>query len=267
MILGLGLALTIGTPFPQLSGRPTRTLFEASVVLLGFGTDLTTVYQALKSGVLFIIPGTFALFIMWYAAGRIFGLDRRSVIISRDEFGHDNEPVSGLMAVSLIFGVLGLVTFPFISLALGLTAKQTGVWSAMAVPLVPAAIGLPQTFGHDAVNMAVPLVLVRVLLTATASFLVFRKEPEGRRSPIPWFVLLFVLVTVFRTYAPVSIFPSIFDSFVNLGNAGIVLSLFLIGASLSAENLKKLNIRSVVVPMALLIIVSALSLAAVLRLL
>jgi uncharacterized membrane protein YadS len=59
LALGLAMALTIGNPFPDLNGKPTRMLLQTSVILLGFGMNLKAIYEAGKDGILLTIVTIF----------------------------------------------------------------------------------------------------------------------------------------------------------------------------------------------------------------
>lgn len=50
-MLGITAAFLLGNPFPAISGRPTKYFLQASVVLLGFGMDLMSVYRAGRDGI------------------------------------------------------------------------------------------------------------------------------------------------------------------------------------------------------------------------
>ena len=50
LALGLLLAFTVGNPFPELSGKPTKYLLQASVVLLGFGMNLEAIVKMVAKG-------------------------------------------------------------------------------------------------------------------------------------------------------------------------------------------------------------------------
>ena len=77
---------------------------------------------------------------------------------------------------------------------------------------------------------------------------------------------MFLLTTVLRTYAPNAVPPSIFDSFINLAKAGLTVTLFLIGSSLSRETLKKMRLKPFLQGVLLWLIISMVTLWAVLRL-
>ena len=61
--------------------------------------------------------------------------------------------------------------------------------------------------------------------------------------------------------------PSIFDAIVNLAKAGMTITLFLIGASLSPETLRNVGVRPLIQGVILWIVISVVSLFAVFRLL
>ncbi|MEP6848079.1 MAG: putative sulfate exporter family transporter, partial [Acidobacteriota bacterium] len=83
LALGLVLAFTIGSPFPLLAGRPTRLLLQGSVVLLGFGMNLTAVYQAGRQGILFTIVTIFGTLALGYLVGKLLGVNSKtSALIS-----------------------------------------------------------------------------------------------------------------------------------------------------------------------------------------
>ena len=99
------------------------------------------------------------------------------------------------------------------------------------------------------------------------AFLYRRSDGEARaKVAVPWFIFLFIGAAAFRTYAPVFIFPSIFDSLVNLAKAGMTITLFLIGASLTPRTLKKVGIRPLVQGILLWIVISSVALWAVVKL-
>lgn len=86
---------------------------------------------------------------------------------------------------------------------------------------------------------------------------------DKAKIAIPWFILLFLLATAFRTYAPSFIFPSIFDALVNLAKAGLTLTLFFIGASLSQTTLREVGYLALLEGVILWIAISVVGLFAV----
>jgi len=265
LILGVAAALTIGNPFPQLNGRPVRLIFQISVISLGLDTDLWTLYQTVKGGVLFVIASVLVMIVATYLAGRF---DVKAKVV-QTPFASDavaNQGEATTTSYLLLLTVVFLAVFPFVGHWLRLTPMQFGVWSALAVPFAEPAIGASLAVNADAVNAGTALVLLRVLLLWLAGWAYSRFDGDRQGKTFPWFILVFVLVVAFRTYAPPFIFPSVFDAFVNLGGAGVLLTLLLLGAGLSRSALTKVQAKPIVMISLVWIALSAFGLWAVLRL-
>ncbi len=289
LALGLAIALTIGTPFPELSGKPTKYLLQTSVVLLGFGMDLGAVYRAGKDGILFTVATIFGTLILGYFAGKLLGVkERTSALISSGTAICGGSAIAAVgpainaeadeMSVSLgtvfVLNSIALFLFPMIGHALNLTQNQFGVWAAIAIHDTSSVVGAAGTYGAEALATATTVKLARALWIAPLALFfayIYRQssivKDQKSKVAIPWFIFLFLLATAFRTFSPASIFPSIYDGLVNLAKAGMVVTLFLIGASLSRKTLKNVGARPLIQGVFLWIVISIVSLFAVLRIL
>lgn len=302
LALGLLMAFTIGNPFPQLEGKFTKYLLQVSVVLLGFGMNLSAVVKAGKDGVLFTIATIFGTLILGYFVGKLLGVaSKTSTLISSGTAICGGSAIAAVgpaidaekdeMSVSLgtvfVLNSVALFLFPIIGHALKLTEGQFGVWAAIAIHDTSSVVGAANTYGPEALAIATTVKLARALWIAPVALLfayVYRARPNTAASDpgieiieknsggkikaaIPWFIFLFLSATIARTYAPLEIPPSIFDALVNLAKAGMIVTLFLIGASLSRETLKKVGYRALLQGIILWVVITGVSLFAVLRLL
>ena len=287
LALGLILAFTFGSPFPQLNGQPTKYLLQISVVLLGFGMNLTAVYNAGKDGILFTIATIFGTLILGYLVGRFLKVDSKtSSLISSGTaicggsaiaavapaINAESEQISVSLGTVFVLNSIALFLFPFIGHALNLTQGQFGVWAAIAIHDTSSVVGAAGTYGSEALAIATTVKLARALWIAPVALLfayLYRDKNSAAKTKIaiPWFIFLFLAATVVRTYAPSSILPSLFDAVVNLAKAGMTVTLFLIGASLTLDTLKKVGVRPLIQGVLLWIVISIVSLYAVLRIL
>ncbi len=286
--LALGLVLaTIGSPFPSLSGKPTKYLLQASVVLLGFGMDLGAVYKAGKDGILFTIATIFGTLILGYFAGKFLNVDAKtSSLISAGTaicggsaiaavapaIEAESEQISVSLGTVFVLNSVALFLFPVIGHALSLTQNQFGVWSAIAIHDTSSVVGASGTYGAEALAVATTVKLARALWIAPITLLfayLYRKKEASTKAKIavPWFIFLFIAAAGVRTYTPSVIFPSVFDSLVNLAKAGMTVTLFLIGASLSRKTLKAVGVRPLIQGVLLWVVISVTALLAVLNLL
>jgi uncharacterized integral membrane protein (TIGR00698 family) len=180
----------------------------------------------------------------------------------------DTDETSVSLGTIFILNSVALFIFPYIGYALDLNEHQFGIWAAIAIHDTSSVVGAGAKYGGEALQIATTVKLARALWIAPVAFLfafLYRpKHGETRiRDMIPWFIFFFLLATVVRTYTPPEFPPSVFDSLVRLAKAGLVLSLFLIGASLSRETLRAVGVKPLVQGVALWIAISILGLWAV----
>ena len=266
LALGLVVAFAITNPFPKLTGKPTKYLLQASVVLLVFGMDLGAVYKAGKDGILFTIATIFGTLILGYFVGKLLNVQRKtSALISSGTaicggsaiaavgpaINAEPEEMSVSLGTVFVLNSVALFAFPLIGQAIGLTQDQFGIWSAIAIHDTSSVVGASQAFGEQALAIATTVKLARALWIAPVAFMfafLYRKADAGSKTKIaiPWFIFLFVAAAAFRTYAPAFILPSIFDSLVSAAKAGMTVTLFLIGASLSRETLRAVGVRPLI---------------------
>jgi len=285
--LGLFLALKIGNPYSRSIGKATRYLLQTSVVLLGFGMNLTSVVKAGKDGILFTVATIFGTLILGYFIGRLLKINEKtSALISSGTaicggsaiaavapgIDADSEEISVSLCTVFILNSVALIVFPMIGHALGLTENQFGIWAAVAIHDTSSVVGASAKYGAEALQIATTVKLARALWIAPIALVfafLFGKKDGNRRTriAIPWFIFLFLLTTVLRTYTPNSVPPSIFESIVNLAKVGLTVTLFLIGSSLSRETLRKVGLKPFLQGVLLWGVISLVSLWAVLTIL
>jgi uncharacterized integral membrane protein (TIGR00698 family) len=287
LALGLILAFTIGNPYAEQSKKTTKYLLQFSVVLLGFGMNLENVIKAGKDGILFTIATIFGTLFLGYFVGKLLKINEKtSALISSGTaicggsaiaavapaINADSEETSVSLGTIFILNSIALFVFPLIGHSLNLTENQFGIWAAIAIHDTSSVVGASAKYGNEALQIATTVKLARALWIAPIAlvfaYLYRSKDGENKsKVAIPWFIFLFLLATVFRTYAPSAIIPSLFDSLVNLAKTGLTVTLFLIGASLSRETLKKVGIRPMLQGIILWFVISIAALLAVLQIL
>ncbi|MDQ3220240.1 MAG: putative sulfate exporter family transporter [Acidobacteriota bacterium] len=287
LAIGLITALTFGNPYPVQTNKITKYLLQFSVVLLGFGMNLTIIYEAGKDGVLFTIVTIFGTLLLGFAVGKLLRVNEKtSSLISAGTaicggsaiaavapaINADSEEISVSLGTVFILNSIALFLFPIIGHFLNLTQNQFGIWSAIAIHDTSSVVGASAAYGPEALAVATTVKLARALWIAPVALfflMLYRRSDSIKKTKIaiPWFIFLFLLASMIRTYAPAWIFPSIYDSLVNLAKAGMAVTLFLIGASLSREMLKNVGLRPLIQGIILWLIISVASLIAVMKIL
>jgi uncharacterized integral membrane protein (TIGR00698 family) len=229
LVFGLFTALKIGNPYARKTGQWTKILLQASVVLLGFGMNLSNVVKAGKDGVLFTIATIFGTLLLGWLIGKLLKIgDKTSVLISSGTaicggsaiaavapaIDADGEEISVSLATVFILNSVALVAFPFIGNALNLTENQFGIWAAVAIHDTSSVVGASAKYGAESLQIATTVKLARALWIAPIALVfafIYGKKGGRTKIAIPWFIFLFLLATVFRSYAPNWFQPSIFD--------------------------------------------------------
>jgi uncharacterized integral membrane protein (TIGR00698 family) len=286
LALGLAIAFTIGNPFPEIEGKVTKYLLQCSVVFLGFGMNLKTVYDAGKDGILFAVATIFGTLILGYFVGKLLKVsDRTSTLISTGTaicggsaiaavapvIEAEKDEITVSLGTVFVLNSVALFVFPIVGHLLNLTQHQFGIWSAIAIHDTSSVVGASASYGPEALVIATTVKLARALWIAPVAVLfalIYRKRNTETKAKIavPWFILLFLAATAIRSYAPGRLFPSIFDSLVNLARAGLTVTLFFIGASLSRETLQKFGYWALLQGVILWAVISVVALWAVLNL-
>ncbi|MFI7240440.1 YeiH family protein [Streptomyces qinglanensis] len=125
--------------------------------------------------------------------------------------GSEEEDVATSVALVTLCGTLAILVLPLLHGPLGLDAAQFGRWVGAGVHDVGQVVATAQTGGPQALNEAVLVKLLRVLMLAplvAAMVLAVRQRhgadrpPQGRRPPlVPLFVLGFLGMVALRTTA------------------------------------------------------------------
>ena len=265
--MGATFALAIGNPFPRRSAATASWLLKASVVGLGFGMPLAAVARAGASGIAYTVGGIALALALGTLLGRWLRVDRDTSLLvtvgtaicggsAIAAVGAATAARTEAMTVSLatvfVLNGVALFIFPPIGHALGLSQEQFAVWAAVAIHDTSSVVGAASAYGARALESATVLKLARALwivpLTLAAAAWHRRRTAAGSARPavkLPWFIGLFLLAAVVRSITPAGATP-ILDVLVTAARAGLVLTLFLIGAGLSRETLRVVGARPLV---------------------
>ena len=283
LALGLAMALTIGNPFPSLTGKPAKYLLQISVAMLGFGIDLSSVYRAGRDGIGFIVFVVFGALLLGYLIGKALKVTPRvrtlvssgtaicggsAIAAIGPAIKAENDEMTVSLGTIFVLNAVALFIFPFIGHTLGLSPQQFGLWAAVAIQDTSSVVGAATAFGGDSLAVATTVKLARTLfIIPLAIALAFYHREEGAKSKVtlPWFIFVFLGAAAVKTYGSSLIFPSLFDAFVNFAKAGLAVTLFLIGLSLSLATLKSVGWRPFALGAVLWLVIASAALFGVLR--
>ncbi len=279
LALGLALGLSIGAPFPERRPRWTKLLLQACVVGLGFGMNL--------AGLLDVGGRGLGLAAASVVGTLLLGLFFRRLLRAEEVTGHlvtvgtaicggsaiaavgpvldaDARQMSIALGVVFILNAVALFIFPLIGSAIDLSQLEFGLWAAIAIHDTSSVVGAAAAYGREALDVATTVKLARALfiiplVLVAARF--YRPRDGAKKSQtsvkLPWFILLFVVAVILRTLLgdPADLFTLTAD----VARRGLVVTLFLIGAGLSREQIRAVGPRPALLGLLLWIVVSVVS--------
>ena len=173
--------------------------------------------------------------------------------------GASDEEMSVSLATVFVLNAIALFIFPPIGHALGLSQTEFGIWSAIAIHDTSSVVGAAAAYGAEALRIATTVKLTRALWIvplALVTAALFRSK--GVRVAFPWFILLFVVASMIRTFTPAP--DALWDGLVLLGRTGLKATLFLIGAGLSRRSLAAVGPRPLLLGVILWVVISVVGL-------
>jgi uncharacterized integral membrane protein (TIGR00698 family) len=273
LAVGLILGIIFGNPFRSYSQKASRLLLQFCVVCLGFGMSLHEVVRVGKSGFVYTALGISFAMLAGTLLGRLLAVDKTNAFLvsvgtaicggsAIAAVGKVIDASDEQMTVSLgtvfVLNSVGLLVFPAIGAALGLTQTQFGLWAALAIHDTSSVVGAGAKYGLIALTVATTVKLGRALWILPMSVVTAAVRRTKSRIQYPWFILFFVLAALLNSYAPAG--KHLYASLAVVGKIGLTVTLYLIGANISLSALKTIGIRPLLQGVLLWIAVASLSL-------
>lgn len=257
LLLGFVLVLIIGNPFEKSLHRYIHLLLQISIVGLGFSLKLNEAMEAGKSGFTLTVISISTVMVLGYAGGKLLKIERPlSFLISAGTAICGGSAIAAVspiikpqpkqisLALAIVFTLnsVALFLYPAIGHFLHLTQQQFGLWCAIGIHDTSSVVGAASRFGNEALKIATTVKLARALWIIPVSILtmfIFRNKES--KIKIPWFIGYFILAILLNTYFP---FINRFSSGITvMAKAGLNLTLFFIGSTLSIKSLKTIGFK------------------------
>ena len=293
LTLGAFLALTHENPFAHLGKALSGRLLQVCVVLLGFGMDLPVVLKAGANGAGFAALTIAATLALGWWLGKLLGIrPKTSALISAGTaicggsaiaavgsvIGVAEGEITVAMGTVFILNAVALYLFPVLGHALHLSQAQFGTWAGVAIHDISSVVGAASHYGLSALQTATAVKLSRALWIIPVAFgaaYVFRPRLDAAagndgaapadqpKVKVPWFVGFFLLASVLRSSVPgVAAAAPVLS---HAATTGLTLTLFLIGAGLSARTLRCVGWRPLLQGVLLWVFISVASLGIIMR--
>lgn len=286
LVMGIILALVFGNPYSVQAKKMTHKLLAISVVGLGAGMNLGVIGKVGLEGVGYTIIGIFLALTIGTLLGRLLktptdtsllitvgtaicGGSAIAAVAPVIKAKHDEVSVS--LGTVFMLNAAALFIFPWIGHHLDLSQSQFGLWSALAIHDTSSVVGATLQYGKEALEIGTTVKLARALWIIPVAMLIgfirskqknqSDKEENNQKAKRPWFILGFIIAAALVTWIP-SLVPA-GHVVEGIAKKLMVLTLFLIGSTLTRETIKSVGIKPFIQGIALWIIMATGSLAAI----
>lgn len=274
LILGFVFAIIFKNPFKNYTYKAIHHFLKISVVGLGFGMlikeTLTTSKQAF--GLTFftiILTVTLGLLLT-----KILKVDKKlghlitsgtsicggsAIAAISPVIKANSKSISIALGIVFLLNAVALFIFPTIGHFLHLSQEQFGLWCAVAIHDTSSVVGAAMEYGEEALRIATTVKLSRTLWIIPLSiFSMFIFKTKGEKIKIPYFILLFVVAIFINSY---HIIPTLITSeIVFYSKRLLILTLFLVGTTISVKDLKSTGTKPILLAVSLWIFISVFSL-------
>jgi uncharacterized membrane protein YadS len=280
LCLGAGLAALLGNPYVVHARRLAQLTLALAIVGLGAEVQLR---HALAYGAvgfwgtlvgLAVCLALGALLVRKLRVNRDTGLliavgtavcGASAIATVSKVIGASDEETSAALGTVFLLNGVSLFLFPALAPVVGLDGERFGLWVAFAVHDTSSVIGAALAHGSLAVSVATPVKLGRALLILPIAIGIgiwkFRRSvarPAIAVGALPWFLLGFLAMAVFATSVPS--FAAHAPGIAAGARRLMALALFLIGASVTRESLRRLGPHALLYGVVLWIAVASMSL-------
>lgn len=257
--LSIGIALSLLEIKHKNIHEYTSKILQLSIVLLGFGMNLSDVITASKNGFIETLFSVIGVMFLGILLGKLFKVEKNtSILIATGTaicggsaiaaiapiLSSKNYQNSFALIVVFVLNAVALLLFPFIGHRLGLSQATFGNWAAIAIHDTSSVVGAGAIYGEKALQIATTVKLIRALWIIPLSIVVVFLNKNSRKKSIkfPWFILFFVLAILFANFFPQ--YQISYSHFSWLGQRGMVIALFLIGSNITIKQIKQSGFKS-----------------------
>ncbi len=276
LLIGIALALIFRNKEKENFQGHSGTILKASIVLIGFGMNLTSALSTSTFGFGLTFFTVSLTLLFGLLIGKALKMDKNTTVLisigtaicggsaiaaTSPVIQAKSEQMSFALVVVFLLNAIALLLFPFIGDFVEMDQELFGRWAGVAIHDTSSVVGAASAYGSEALEVATTIKLTRTLWIIPVTLLLSYFHKEGIVKPkIPWFIVLFVLAMVV-----VYLFPQWNDVYriLNIaGRRGLVIALFLIGSTFNYSSVREAGTKPFILGVALWVLIGVSSIVA-----
>ena len=273
LLLGFIFTFIFSHPFLKQTQKGISLLLKVAVVGLGFGMFIKETLETSKEGLSLTFYSIVLTVTLGIVLTKLLKLDRKlghlitsgtsicggsAIAAVAPVIKADGKTISLALGVVFLLNSIALLIFPAIGHFFNLSQDQFGLWAAIAIHDTSSVVGAALSYGDEALRIATTVKLSRTLWIIPLSiFSMFLFKSKGQEIKTPYFIVLFILAIIINSYEAL---PTVLTSnIVLISNRLLLVTLFLVGSTISIKDLKQTGFKPIVLALSLWIFISIFS--------
>ncbi len=274
LILGFVFASLFEHPFLPQTRKGINRLLKIAIVGLGFGMELMETLKTSKEGFTLTFLSIVLTIVLGMLLIKQLKVDRKlghlissgtaicggsAIAAVSPVIKADAKTISTALAVVFFLNSVALFVFPIFGHLLEMTQSQFGLWAAIAIHDTSSVVGATLEYGDEALKTATTVKLARTLWIIPLSiFSMFLFKVKGEKIKIPYFIMIFIGVILLNSFINIPVL--IGENTVLISKRLLVLTLFLVGTTISFKDLKSMGLKPILFAAVLWVSISLFSL-------
>lgn len=258
LLLGLFFTLTSGVSAKVKAhcASYSKVLLQICIIFLGAKLNINTLLSVGKTGLLLTSLSIVFVFMLGFFFAKIFNVKKNmATLISSGTSICGGSAISSVspvinaksfemaaaLGVVFILNTLAIFIFPPMAKFLQMSQAQFGTWAALAIHDTSSVVAATQLYGDEALSIGTTLKLVRSLWIIPLVLFISIQQGEKGKLRIPGFIIGFLIFSLLFSF--VADLQFLIPYLSALAKSGLSVVLFLIGLTLSLDNIKSIGIR------------------------
>ena len=271
ILLGLLISFILPpSPLVQKYGKKwSARLLQASIVLLGAALNFQSVLKEGSQGIIITAISISTVFALGFVLAKLFKVTAPlSTLITTGTSICGGSAIAAIspiikasslsmatsLAIVFLLNTVAVFIFPTLGHFFQLSQEQFGVWAALAIHDTSSVVAASQIYGDEALKIGTTLKLTRALWIIPLSLIFAGITKSKNKITIPWFIFLFLLMSL--TFTLFTDLNFLLPYFSKASKMGLSLTLFLLGLGINKEQMKTIGVRPILFALSLWVITS-----------
>ena len=259
LLAGMLFAIAFKLPDNFIDESLGTKFLQVGIVILGLTISASNAFELTIIYFPYLSIFVLVIFLLGLLLGKVFSINKRIIILVASGTAICGatamaaisplikaKPKDLLVCMAIIFSfnALAIALFPIIGSNIGMTDESFGVWIAMAIHDTSSVVGAAMAYGGSALETATTLKLGRTIWLIPLIILLglFYKDKVNSKAQFPIFVAIFVLAILLGKL--LNFQEQTLLALISISQIFLVAALFCIGAQISIEAIKEIDIKT-----------------------